>query len=316
MIESIAPRAGRPKYKGGGDLSADPPAAPTAGNGGDRDVVDGVDLQYACIAPRSITAPTADCATDADFATNPLCTPEKKQPYFKAYPSLRELRVLHDLGPSAVVASICNDTYAPAIQGLVDKVHAALNAGCFKSILASDPQGRVDCLMLESFASNVVSGATRCESIGPGYCTPGAQPCRVPGSSLPPSDPATAASQLNLPITVTAPNGTTYTQPCSAHSDGTNVWVGGDSIECGSINHLLCEVRQIGDDAQCKTDPSYVLAPGDPRSGWCYTSDPAVVSPSCIKIGAPGTIRFEGVEPKDGSESFTPCGQLAVPTCK
>src|SRR5262249_19069038 len=88
MIESIAPRSG-PKYKGGGDLSADAPGTPKYGNGGDRDVGDGGDLQYACIASRSITDPSFDCVTDADFNGNPLCTPGKKQPYFKGYPTLR-----------------------------------------------------------------------------------------------------------------------------------------------------------------------------------------------------------------------------------
>jgi len=326
MIESIAPRAGRPKYKGGGDLSADPPTAPKYGNGGERDVQDGGDLQYACIAQRSTTTASYDCVTDTDFNSNPLCTPSKTQPYFKGYPGLRELRVIHDLGASGFAASICNNTYAPAIQGIIDKLQAALNAQCFKTILNADSSGRVNCLIEEVFSgptnpggAGVPTGKSHCEDIGPGYCTPGAAPCRIDGSDYPPVDPATAAAQLDLPVTVVAADGTATTQHCLAYSDGTNVYVGGDPANpnCGDTKHLICEDRQINDNNACLTDPTFTdtTKPGDPASGWCYTQDATVVGPACLKQGDPATIRFAGtVQPENNSEVFTLCQNNNLPT--
>jgi hypothetical protein len=305
MIESIAPRAGRPKYKGGGDLSADPPDAPTFGNGGDRDVESGQDLQYACIAKRSDKAPSFDCVTDLDFNDSPLCTPDKHQPYFKAYPTLRELRVIHDLGVSGLVGSICNHTYAPAVQGILDKVQATLDARCLQQAITIDPDGRVDCLVEEVFAPD--AGGTTCEALGPGYCTPGAAPCRVPGTRHPPVDPGTAASGLTLAITVVADDGTATNAPCKAFSDGANVYVGG-TPGCGSARRIVCEERQIADDASCLNDPSYALTDKDPGSGWCYTQNAAAFDATCAKIGAAAMLRFLGnVAPREGSEVFPIC---------
>src|SRR5262249_916263 len=78
MIGSIAPRPGVPKYAG--DRTIDPV------NGGDRDVPDGGDLQYACIGALTLsTDATFDCVSGADFAGNPICDASSKtQPYFKA----------------------------------------------------------------------------------------------------------------------------------------------------------------------------------------------------------------------------------------
>jgi hypothetical protein len=312
MIESIAPRAGRPKYKGGGDLSADPPTAPKFGNGGDRDVTNGDDLQYACIASRADSSPSFECVTDADFANNPLCTPDKKQPYFKAYPALRELRVLHDIGASGYVASICNDNYAAAIQGIIEKLQETLNGQCFKSILEVDAHNRAPCLIEESFPND--PGAS-CEKVAGGLCTPGSTPCRVDGDeNFPPVDAATAAAQLNLEITVVAADGTATQQHCPAYEENGNVYVGGldDPLaatdNCGTVTHLVCELRQINDDNSCLNDKNYRLTPNDPNSGWCYSKNPDVVGPACIKELAPGTIRFlGGTTPVDGAEIITQC---------
>ena len=317
MVESIAPRTalGLPKYAG--DRSIDPV------NGGDRDVLEGDDLQYACIAKRSTVDKGTDCVGPNPEANNPLCATGGTQPYFKAYPGLRHLRILHDLGASGFAASLCNNTYAPAIQGIIDKLQTALNSQCFKSVLNPNAAtGEVNCLILESLVgAEVEAGKAKCEDL-PGYCTPGAAPCRVTGSNFPPLDPAVAAGQLNLPITVVdAKTGAATQERVQATVDGGNVY----AIGSDKVKHLVCEMKQLigrGVDPattnSCLKDPAWKMASGDPAGGgWCYTTEPAVVGDACIKIGAPGTIRFEGnTEPKNGSEVFTLCfaGDAPTPT--
>ncbi len=120
MIESIGPRAGVSKFVG--DRTIDPV------NGGDRDVTDGDDLQYACIGPRETgSVGNYDCewlGTDA-AKRNPLCDSSSKQSHYKAYPSLRPLRVLRALGPQSTVGSICSDLGGP-LTATVEKVRAVL----------------------------------------------------------------------------------------------------------------------------------------------------------------------------------------------
>ncbi|MEO7095634.1 MAG: hypothetical protein ABI175_20420, partial [Polyangiales bacterium] len=325
MIESVAPRTalGLPKFSGDRKID-DPDDAAKTGNGGERDVTEGNDLQFACIAKRATTDKSNDCAGTNPETTNPLCGTGGTQPYFKAYPGLRHLRILHDLGASGFAASICSDTYAPAIQGIIDKLQAALNSQCFKSVLNPDPTTHeVSCLILESFtAAEVVgTGKTHCEDV-PGYCTPGAAPCRVDNSSFPPLDPAIAAGQLNLPITVVDATGVAAQERVQATVEGGNVYaVGSDGVK-----HLICEMKQLigrgvdpGTTKACLDDKEYKMAAGsDPAGGgWCYTTTPDVVGKNCIDGGNPGTIRFEGnTEPKNGSEVFTLCvaGEAPAPT--
>ncbi len=121
MVESIGPRPGVAKFAG--DRSID------SVNGGDRDVTDGDDLQYACIAPRSTTAQGNDCYGTGAETKNPLCGTGGTQPYFKAYPGLRHLRIARDLGANGYVGSICNSTYRPFIQGLVEKIRSRFKPG-------------------------------------------------------------------------------------------------------------------------------------------------------------------------------------------
>ena len=121
MIESIAPRAGIPRFSG--DRSVDPV------NGGDRDITDGDDLQYACIAPRaSSTGGSYECDSPSAESQNPLCGPGKTQPYYKAYPGLRHLRVIHDLGAQGMVASICSPSLGPVMRAIVERMQPSLKA--------------------------------------------------------------------------------------------------------------------------------------------------------------------------------------------
>jgi hypothetical protein len=104
------------------------------------------DLQYACIWPlaeaRDCTLGGACDCTDPKN-DNPLCEPDPAhnnnrtlQMRAKAYPGLRHLQLLRELGPQGVVASICpyqlnDDTsstyaYRPAIQALITRVQSRL----------------------------------------------------------------------------------------------------------------------------------------------------------------------------------------------
>jgi hypothetical protein len=302
MIESIAPREGIAKFAG--DHTIDPV------NGGDRDISDGSDLQYACIAPRTDTRPTDDCQ-GSNAAKNPLCdAATNTQPRLKAYPGLRHLRIIRDLGASGFVASICNDTYQPAIQGITEKLKAALNAQCITSSLTVQEDKSVNCLIVESFREGTDGGAT-CESLGKGLCTPGKEPCRKEGDpNYPPVTPEVAAQQLTLPITVIGGDGASVSQATPATVENGNVYlVGSDNRK-----HLVCELQQLAggraDDnttQSCLTNPDYKIDPAA-GGGWCFSQTPAVIGDQCTRIGATGTIRFlGGAEPRNGSEVFTLC---------
>ncbi len=306
MIESIGPRDKYGIKHYGGDRTIDDV------NGGDRDVDNGDDLQFACIAPRAVTDKTSDCEGANPETKSPLCDAGGKQPFFKAYPGLRHLRILHDLGTSGFAASLCADTYAPAIQGIIDKLQAALNSQCFKSVLTQGAEGRVDCLILESFADAAPGGKGKCEDIGKGYCTPGAAPCRVDGSlTFPVLPPDAAAGQLNLNITIVKVVGAgtiAVQEKVQATSDGGNVYAAGSDGK----KHLVCEMQEINTTTACLNDPAFTLPPG--QGGWCYTTAEAVVGDACRKIGAVGSIRFNGdTQPKNGSEVFTLCQNSNAP---
>ncbi len=308
MIESIGPRAGVPRFAG--DRTID------RVNGGDRDVPGADDLQYACIAPRAAGASTGSvCASLGPDAAmkNPLCDSSTKQTYDKAYPGLRHLRVIERLGTSGFVASICNESFSPAIQGIVEKVRRALKGQCVRQVMPQDEAtGNIGCNIVEVFKEGTFAGRT-CETLtgagaGTGYCTPGSEPCRRKGdANFPPLDKSLAALQLNLPITVVGKDGTRKTEMVQATIDGDNVVAKGSD---GRV-HLVCEHRQLAggrvDPATtnaCLNDPSFKLTSG---GGFCYSTVPAVVG-DCTKQGAASTIRFLGDSvPKDGNETFVLC---------
>jgi len=306
MIESIAPRITQGIKTFAGDRSIDDI------NGGDRDIADGDDLQYACIAKRAIDKATIDCAGPDAATKNPLCDPGGKQPFLKAYPGLRHLRILKELGASAFVASICNESYRSAIDGIVQKMESVLSAQCLRSILyQNEATGEVNCLLFESLAADTIDGHARCEEV-PGYCTPGATPCRRVGTDYPPVSAEAAASQLNLKIQVIQPDGSAIDEKVQAQAIGGNVYATGSDGK----RHLLCEMLQLAggrvpaeETNACLHDPSY----GETRmpstgGGWCYSKDPVIVGDACIKNGAPGKMRFLGeVSLRKGSEVLTFC---------
>jgi hypothetical protein len=299
MIETVKPRDGIARYAG--DRSIDPV------NGGDRDITDGDDLQYACIAPRSAPGTNNDCDGTEPAKRNPLCATDGTQPYFKAYPGLRHLRIAKDLGVSGFVSSICSESYKPAIQGITNKLRVALNAQCLRTSLSPDPSGNVKCLIIESLKEGTDTGK-RCEELAKGLCTPGAAPCRRAGSDYPPISPEQAASQLNLPIVVIGADGSAKPTQTQAIAENGNVYAIGEDQPTPK-KHLICEIEQFAGDKQqsCITDENFKIDPSA-GGGWCYSREPAIVGPTCQKLGAPGTIRFfGGAEPRNGSEVFTYC---------
>jgi len=303
MIESIAPRAGIAKYAG------DPTVDPI--NGGDRDVPGGEDLQYACIAPRVSSGITRPCEVKDAWKTNPLCAKDGTQPRFKAYPGLRELRVLHDIGASGLVASICDKSFSPAIQGLTDRLQRVVSGQCLFTPLDPMPTGELDCLALEVFPDPTYGTKTTCETIGGGYCTPGFGPCHAVGTSHPPQTPHDAAETMIVPITVTSKDGSTKVEEVPTYEEGGNVYATGSDGK----KHLVCETMQLApprtSDARalaCRTDPAFALPSGS--GGWCYTRDKTIVGEQCLRGGSIGQLRFVGdAKPKNGSEVFVLCGK-------
>lgn len=299
MIESVLPRTAFGLRTYAGDRSVDPV------HGGERKALAKSfdDLQYACIAPRSTAEGGDDCPNDS-----PLCDASGQQPYFKAYPGLRHLRILHDLDASGFVASICAESYRPAVQGITEKIRSAVDQQCIRSDIKVDASGNVSCFILESFAADTHEGKGRCEDIGKGYCTPGAAPCREENSFYPPVAADVAAGQLNLPISVQSKDGPVAIST-PARAEGGNVYLTGNDGK----KHLVCELRQLAgarapeaDARACVSDPKFFTP--SVGGGWCYTNDATVVGERCLARGAKGKVRFLGdAEPKNGSEVFTVC---------
>lgn len=159
MVESESPRVGTSPI-------IDSPLAPATSQNPQENPINGHeytpsptagDLQYACIyqlpTPVVCTATGAacDCVPDSNGGTTaiaaanrPLCQPPSggspgtTQYYAKAYPGLRELQLLRDLGDGGIVASLCAkdplDTthsafgFKPAFDALINRMGGKLVA--------------------------------------------------------------------------------------------------------------------------------------------------------------------------------------------
>jgi hypothetical protein len=156
MIESPFPRTGQ------NPLTGDTLAPPSMTEGGSDPIngheyttgtQNGVqvapdDLEYACTFPLQTPRDCSDPAVQAcdcldPLNDNPLCAPDPTkngartlQVRAKAYPGLRQLNLIRDLGPQGVAASICpaqqddpsraDYAYRPAIRALIERVGARL----------------------------------------------------------------------------------------------------------------------------------------------------------------------------------------------
>jgi len=315
MFEQIKPRTqagpdGKTIPKFAGDRWIDPI------HGGDRDIPDGDDLQYACIGKRATMASSDDCDGVDAHLRNPLCGPGNTQPYFKAYPGLRHLRIAKDLGLSGFVASICSESYQPAIRGMTEKLRAVLTDQCLRTSLVPEPDGRVNCMLVEAMREGTDAGK-RCEELGKGLCTPGAAPCRREGTSYPPMPVEKVAAQTALPIAVIDVEGGTRTEFARTFVANGNVYVEGSDRR----RHPVCELEQFSgaELLACINEPTFTVDPAV-DGGFCYSQVPEVVGAQCKKLGSPGTIRFfGGATPRNGSQMFTFCGGELPPdpgTCE
>jgi hypothetical protein len=145
-------------------------------NGHEWKNTDQDDLQYACIFDlkdtrdcaveiMKVPAPGCDCKPGKETDNNPLCQGANgaystTQSAAKAYPGLRELKVLKDFGPNSIVASICARNlkdngaqdygYRPAVDAIVDRLKEALTGKCLPRTLTPDPVTKqIPCSIIE-----------------------------------------------------------------------------------------------------------------------------------------------------------------------
>ena len=164
MIESIDPRPTGSAHPLLGEVSVAGPEETENSNpiNGHEHAVLPIrdDLQFACIYPLPEPVPcsdanaiTCECTSSDAARKNPLCegvtsTEDGTQVYGKAYPSVRELQVLKNVGSSAVVTSACprypatdepldpSAGYAPALNALADRLVRSFADSCLPRPLA------------------------------------------------------------------------------------------------------------------------------------------------------------------------------------
>jgi hypothetical protein len=167
MIESVTPRDGL--EPSGPGLGSDPI------HGREWNTAGG-DIQFACTfelpEAKDCTRPefkeACDCVAGSQ-KNPPLCDPARPtiQVRGKAYPTVRQLMVVRQLGDQGIVSSLCpinpkkpaDDAtnpdplygYRPAVKAIVDRLRNALTTQCLPQQLNSDPAtGKVPCLILET----------------------------------------------------------------------------------------------------------------------------------------------------------------------
>jgi hypothetical protein len=180
MLESVEPRPG-----GQNPVTGEPvlqPGTETNAINGHERASNGQELQYACILPLMEKKDCAgvagcDCSAVNPGSPNPLCEKDASgdqtttQTHAKAYPGLRQLEVLKELGPQGIVASVCaaqvNDRtradfgYRPAIGALIDQLKTALRGQCLNRELEPKENDQVSCLILEARRTG---GACSCDA--------------------------------------------------------------------------------------------------------------------------------------------------------
>lgn len=87
-------------------------------------------------------------------------------PFASAAPARRLITVARDLdvrGASAVVKSICNSDFRPALSGITDKIVEVLRGSCLTRRLPLESDGTVNCAVLETLP--LEGGTTSCEQL-------------------------------------------------------------------------------------------------------------------------------------------------------
>ncbi|MBK9264113.1 MAG: hypothetical protein IPM54_30470 [Polyangiaceae bacterium] len=262
------------------------------------------DLQYACIFPllpgmeRDCTDPSqigCDCSSPTN--DNPLCAPNPSdngnptlQVRAKAYPGIRPLTVLKDLGSQAVVTSVCpvqlDDSSAPAtdfgyrmaVSAMMDRLRPALGAQCLPRTLVPDESGKVSCVLVEAINSE---GNCQCD---PSKARRGIE---------------AGSAQANM-VSIAK------TDPLAAQAG----W------DC------YCEVVQLEGAAKevCQHDTaSAPMLNGEPVNGWCYvdaSTDPPTGNPELVAAcpdNEKRKIRYAGHgEARPGATLFITCGDGSI----
>lgn len=265
------------------------------------------ELEYACILPllpgterdcTDASVPACDCTSKTN--DSPLCAPNPNggnaptlQVRAKAYPGLRPLAVIRDLGSQGIVGSVCaaqltDDSegasdygYRAAVNAVTDRLRSALGGQCMQEQLFPNSEGRVSCHIIEARNTH---GACSCDA---------------------------AKARLPIPADSDAANAVEAAKqdPLAAH----------EKWDC------FCELQQLEGEqlVACQddvNDPPNVN--GQDVAGWCYVDadqSPPVGNPD-ILVKCPTNerrlVRFVGQgNPAPGSTVFVSC-QTPTSACK
>jgi hypothetical protein len=306
MIESIDPRLGYSPITG--DMLKPPGSpAPSPINGGEYTISGRDDLQFACTFPLAVpkdclepNSGSCDCADPAN--DSPLCAEDPKNPgsrtlqvRTKAYPGLRELEVLKDMGEQAITTSVCpanvtqpnapDFAYRPVVGAILERLQDFVGAhtSCIERTLPLEKTGRVACRLFEGRA--VPEGACACDA--------------SKGRSMISAEDSGLESAIK------------------AESDAQNL-----GFNC------FCELEQVANkDAQgsstgaldaCQNQVQELPADqsGAIVNGWCYvdaTTSPPAGNPELVKScpdTGKRTLRFVGAGgPEAGARLFMSCSE-------
>jgi hypothetical protein len=140
MIASIEPRQGTNPITGDPISPVNGPLRASGINGNEFIPPWNDDLQYACIfplrEPRECSSTAGcDCSSSDQGTNKPLCN-GTQQAFAKAYPGLRELDLMRQLGGRAAVGSICarnvfdsnraDFAYQPTVRAIMERVSRTL----------------------------------------------------------------------------------------------------------------------------------------------------------------------------------------------
>jgi hypothetical protein len=297
MVESTTPRSGTDPITG---ISISPATTPNGGGNPLNDheyTIAGPpgDIEYACIfqllTPRDESSMTVTGDCNSNPKDNPLCSlnsvdgKNTLQTKAKAYPGIKHLAIARGMGNQGIAGSICpaqltDNTradfgYRPAVRAIIDRLKQALHGECLPRQLLEDPQGKVDCLILEG--TQIPQGAA---------CNCNASMARQTVSDS--HQPAVAAAQAD-------PVGKALNCFCEVQQ----------LCKAGTPN---CNAPSGADITSCQTQQTTMA------NGWCYVDaaygggQAMLVAPPKCPATEEHQIRFVGNgQPNPGSTLFITC---------